>query len=424
MADYAVVINFAFEGEQSQSILLDTVNDVNISDSSTITTHPIISGDTIADHMIRDPSTITITGTLSLNGSVAAKSLIISNNKVDPLLSQEVFTRIKNEGVFCEIYKIAVAKSNIRFMRRPNMVLNNITWIEGINSIAFTFTFTEVLTAEVKEYEVDESDSFLPNINEPKSLNFTETLIDWDAIDSIVFETEKKTKVMTNDFINGLKGLGAGAIVGMGVGYAIANILVKWAVVGGIKGLLIAGVVIIASSIIGSIVKFVKSKKYRIRQFKYYRDSRFDKEVKRQADFVSSIHEKLDELNKDIQVYRITENEEQECLVTIDNNYYNFILKRNNVSNTYSLNIEDLNENPVGQSMQDIRGALAGFDECTDSNFILKTDNDVYAYLMYYPEEGEEDQSNLTNYYILVTSIKPSDFNDKIVKIVRRAILY
>ena len=52
-----------------KTILLDSIEDVQVDESSQLTTHPIVSGDMVADHMIKEPCSMTITGELSMNGS-------------------------------------------------------------------------------------------------------------------------------------------------------------------------------------------------------------------------------------------------------------------------------------------------------------------------------------------------------------------
>ena len=52
-----------------KTILLDSIEDVQVDESSQLTTHPIVTGDMVADHMIKEPCSMTISGELSINGS-------------------------------------------------------------------------------------------------------------------------------------------------------------------------------------------------------------------------------------------------------------------------------------------------------------------------------------------------------------------
>ena len=79
MSDFAITITCRLNEEDTQltTLILDTVKDNSINLSSTVTTHPMVNGDIVADHMYNNPSNENISGTFSLNGS---KSNIISDS--------------------------------------------------------------------------------------------------------------------------------------------------------------------------------------------------------------------------------------------------------------------------------------------------------------------------------------------------------
>ena len=61
---YRVVIETELD-DQELFIEFDKVDDTDISSESDITTHPLVNGDTIADHMYRTPVTMSINGSFS-----------------------------------------------------------------------------------------------------------------------------------------------------------------------------------------------------------------------------------------------------------------------------------------------------------------------------------------------------------------------
>lgn len=142
-AGIAYKISFTLDN-QDTSIMLDTINDVSVASSSRLTRHPIVNGDIIADHMYKEAITVRLNGSFSLNGGT-----LVNINTSGSTLSniQKLFERLKNEGIICTLMKITTdATQNLRFLQRANMVLSDISWTEKINSMNFDFTFTQVLT--------------------------------------------------------------------------------------------------------------------------------------------------------------------------------------------------------------------------------------------------------------------------------------
>lgn len=126
------------------TILLDTINETSVNTSSNLTQHPIVNGDMVADHMYKDPITISLSGSFSLNGGTLMN---ISSTGSSLSNIQTLFERIKNEGIVCSLMKVMTdSKQNMRFLERNNMVLTSIRWSEKVNSMDFSFTFTQVLT--------------------------------------------------------------------------------------------------------------------------------------------------------------------------------------------------------------------------------------------------------------------------------------
>ena len=178
MSDYAVVISCFLNKEDKErtSFILDTVDDTSIDSSSSITMHPVVSGDMIADHMYNDPDTMQVRGSFSLNGS---KGIVVDGSGSRLANFEDVFEDIKSRGVMCDIVKVHIPNNDLtnqqpRFKLRQNMVLTSISFVEKINSVNFTFNFKQALTVDVEETPIDNDDEFLPYITEPNTLNFTD----------------------------------------------------------------------------------------------------------------------------------------------------------------------------------------------------------------------------------------------------------
>ena len=337
MSEIAVIIRYKTNENEDRQIVLDTVNDVNVTASSDLTTHPVPSGDIIADHLIKQPCSMSISGAISLNGGQA---LVV--DKAGPRLAnvQQMFEDIKNNGYRCEIYKISTLSkdiqslSEIRFLSRSNMVLTNINWTERINSLTFSFNFSQILVAQVQEYDVDVDDAYLPNINDPATLNFTDTLIDWQQVDTMLIKTLFDFELITRDFLDSVAAAGSAGLLAAGVAAGVA-IAVSLAVGASIPvvGWIAVGVIAIGAALVTFFKSLVKKTKYKIDTFKHYSDDRKNqKEVVRFSNFVGEIHNNIAQLNNNLKVYQPSANEDQECMVSIGGLYYIFNFSKNNTT--------------------------------------------------------------------------------------------
>ena len=422
MSSMAVTITCELDG-QTKTFLLDTVNDTSIDASSTLTSHPIVSGDEVADHIYKNPITMTLTGTFSLNGS---KGIVVDGDGSKLENFEKSFERIKNEAILCTIVKVTTAgsSSNVpKFSTRQNMCLTNINWIEKVNSVAFTLSFTQVLLATIQEYQVDTDDQFLPNVSEPATLNFTDTLLDFTKVDSIINSQLLQYDLMTDEFANYMKSMSASALAGLGVALAVALVVASIPGVGWVAVVTAAAIGFLAVIAVG-IVNYFKGleqrRKYKVEQFKYYKeDEKNKKEVQRYCNFIGQIHQQLSQLNDAIKVHAIASNEPQECMLNIDNNYYIFTFTKNNTTNRYSLVVTDINEKERA-TMNDITCALTDFSQCGDNNNLFRADEGgSYVYLI----RVGEDATDLTSYNLLSSSIDLKKFNNVLYDIIKNSIV-
>lgn len=414
-----------------KTILLDSIEDVQVDESSQLTTHPIVTGDMAADHMIKEPCSMTISGELSMNGS---DNIIFDGFKPTLKACQETFGKIKNNAYMCSITKLAMNTNEVRFLQRENMVLTSIQWTERVNSLAFTLTFTQVLVSDVQEYEVDMQDENLPAVTEPATLSFSSTLMDWDQVDRLVIDTCAAEGLTTDEFMTMLKSAGTSYLIGgAAVGAAIlityiaacASIPVGGWIVG-IVSLAIAGVAIIGYGIYSAIKSAVNSRKYRVDQFKKYKDDKKNQaEVERFSNFIGDIHNQLMKLNDTFYVYQISSNEPQECMLSISDEYYIFAFEKNNVNNKWTVNVTmPARDDSVVAANKSIDCAKTSYADCNSGNALFRASGSgAYVYLMYVRNE-DLAEDDLRNYYILVSGMKPEDFTNAVTEIIKNAILY
>ena len=129
-----IVVQISFYENKYRSfptkVRIGSVDNVTINLNSTISAHPIVSGDMIADHMFKDPSSITISGKISTHGD--SYTVVLGANILNRSIAQvqEMFEKVKNEGLLCKVSKIDLDLGDQvpKFIKRENMVLSSIEW--------------------------------------------------------------------------------------------------------------------------------------------------------------------------------------------------------------------------------------------------------------------------------------------------------
>ena len=466
-------------GKIPMTILLDAVNDVTVEESSNITAHPVVSGDMIADHMVREPASLTISGEISMNGSTNAliypTKSSTTNRKPSLKYFQEIFKSIKDSASLCTISKLVSSTKEVRFLERENMALTSISWTERINSLGYRLTFKEVLTATTEVIPYTQVDENLPLQTNPNVLSFSSSLMNWDAVMSYVIQYMTDAGLITQEFINhfvsfsqnpaailGAVGIAAGTgAIGAGAlalaGTAIVSNPIGWIIGGGVA--VLAGVYFLGKAIASAIEDATRNRKYKIEQFKLYQDdAKQQQEDARFYNFTSNIYLTLTQsLDQRFFVYKIPSNEPQECYLSIGDEYYDFKFTKNNVSTVWNVNVTMpmRNENIIVAN-KSIGVAKSTFDQCTSSNALFKASGSgAYVYLIYYPENlieadipampeyvvgsqfnqqqilyqesnlinSDKNRQKLNNYAILVCTMKPEDFNTVMQQLINDALL-
>ena len=397
--EYAVLISYIDPNDATNAvtIILDTVNDTQINASSTVTEHPTVNGTPMADHMYKNPIDLTLNGTFSLNGK---KAILIDKAGKSLARVEKIFEDIKDKGILCTISKIKIVDrdSTPQFTVRENMVLQSIDWVEKINSLGFTFNFREALRADVQVYDVDPDDRFAPDITYADASNFSDTLLDWDAVDEEVLQALIDYNLAADDFLEYLA-----TLIAIGIGAAVATALASTLVALGvaISTIPIVGAVVaaVAAVVIGifALFKLIKKRAYKIKAFVYYKNAtKRDKEVKRFMEFYDSIHNKIRTLDGAMKVWSVSENKAQETLVNIDGSYYIFNFERNNVDSgyAYKLNVSDINDTTI--KCTNTNCAINAFTDGNDNNMLFSTSKSR----VYLIRDANADPNDLTRYFI------------------------
>lgn len=178
---FSLVIGANLNGEYTY-LYLDTCHEKRVEGSSTIPTHPLQNGNTMADHMYRNPDTFTVSGSFSMFGRYANdetyESIGIESDRGRLAKIQSVFEYIKDNGILCNLTTMRnlTPESETRFKVRNNFALEHISWIENQASMSFTLSFKEIITVAIEEYELKD-DADLPNIVMPPARTLGQMMV-------------------------------------------------------------------------------------------------------------------------------------------------------------------------------------------------------------------------------------------------------
>lgn len=431
MADFVVMIT-----TDTETFLIDSVDNFQIRATSEMTSHPMVNGDVIGDHLITHPTIISMSGSFSMKGSTNNASLGTV---------QKQFEALKKDGAICTVAKINANNKEFRFLKRINMVLTAIVWTEYINSLDFDFTFTQVLYGEIIEKTVSSTIKNLPDIMEPVTLKCEGTLVSENDLYGMILTALEKSGIVDRQFLEQVVGtattasyviggiivvyLGSAAWAGITAGVTAmlggAGAAASWsAAVGaatavpGVGWIIAVGAVIVIG--IGYLIyEAVQANKLKYKAFKSnysdYEEQRNEND--RFVKMMDAIYRQVSQINTWMKVYTFTQNSSQETLLNIGGQYYVFTFNKNNVtvSPSYRVRISDFN----GRAIK--TGVVTGIEasSCNASNaFTSIPGGDGQSYKIYFLG----DSSNLTKMQILISSIDPSDLSNKLIKLIESAI--
>ena len=208
-------------------LALDIQEEPQVTASSTLCSYPLQSGDTMTDHMYRNPTTVALTGVFSLTGAPILfkdSSYDFFQTSQDRLTAiQEIFEKIKDDGILCQITTIKNAvggnvisdsdDSQTRFRQRNNMALESITWTQMQNSMKFNFSFKEVIMVESQEYEEITAEMMeelnLPRCTSPVGSSLAVVLSNTGKLDEIVIKSLQENGYITNGFLRAIYQFGS-----------------------------------------------------------------------------------------------------------------------------------------------------------------------------------------------------------------------
>jgi len=425
---YLIYYELDESGNESQRFVdLDIITDTSITLNSIVTRYPLIEGDSISDHMYRQPGEISISGIFSENGRFTKSIEATYTERLKYI--QKLFEDIKDNKLFVDIISL--------YTRRNNYVLSNIQWNEDANTLGYTFTFNQIYlatTGEV-EYVVDVRDENLPPLQDVNQLDFIGEVLRPGDIEEVVLVVLQQLNLVSTEFLLDFAATFYGSVAaGIGVGFAIkAAIAAKIAIASGPIGWAVLGVAVLIGFGISKAIQQYQaiSSRNSIKAFTLKSNARANEaEQKRFAQFLQEMHNEIVVLNNNVNAYSLRNNIPQEVILNIANQYYSFSFTKNNSDNSWSLIVSNLNDEVISTQTKVV--GISSLDECTYSNNILSQIDGVQLFIFdkrkLTVSEGAEitlqddSETQLTDLIILVSNIDLTQWYNIVYDIIENAV--
>ena len=466
---------------------IDYQEDRSVTANSHIVTQPLQNGDTMADHMYRDPVSFSMKGKFALNGrNWNNDSYNILSNSGDRLASvQWVFEYIKNAGLLCTITTVAtdvdvpdnvyyetddkgsdvlignITPSKTRFLTRNNMALTGINWTEKQNVLDFSFTFTEVIMIDTEEFEVDYSDEDLPNLMYPKAQSIGTAMFESGKLPEYIIKVLKDHGYITNEFFKWCAdtgedigiimktviviGIAAGIIVGaVAVTAAIGGIAATASALGSAALIFPVGTIVAAAAagIIATVAGIAAIINHHEKEQK--KKLAFDaangkgpESMRRLQNLIFDVEKAVNKMSGNITIYNFSSDEDQTVCISIGGRYYFLTITS---LNSYPYWKADIRVNSDGEEGTPISHRFSEWDPCTNIlelnqnvNMWFIDEDRTYEVYLVNPALGDEynkDEASkttirkkLTQYSIWVSKGHIREQIEKISDTINEAIL-
>lgn len=450
---------------------LDYAEEKNIDASSKIVSQPMQSGDVVSDHMYREPISINLTGYFALNGRNWDNDTYSNISKTTDRLTsiEEVFEYIKNNGILCDIMTIAteitssdkiyydeegnlkdasIVPSSTRFLKRSNMALEKISWVEGLNDLKFTFNFKEVIAVKLDRYEVDYADVNGPAVNFPPPASLATIMVQNGQLDEIILSVLYEKEYLKSDFVGWLWDFGTvfvNALMATGIAVACGLIAVGAAVAAGalatggvvasaiggaISSVVPVGTIVVAAAIaiaaitwcIFNVINWFNNKEKEKKAFKLVNGSGKESE-ERLTDLINAVARKINEINSNLICYNFTtdldeeKNKSTSVWISLEDGDYEIEVELIN-GNTFKANVKNANGEAV--YMNNPWLPCADLSELNYNTIWFKPNrtSDIRVYLVNpslsnlvnkTQEEIDTIKKKLTGYSIWISKGKPED---------------
>ena len=387
----SVLLSYDVSGD-TQNLVLDNVSDTSLTLSSTITEHPIINGDIVADHMYDNPASMTIEGDFDES--------VMSFEKI-----QKIFEDLKTFGIPLRITKQKLGSdSKAMFQTRENMVLQSISWGEKISTMHFSFSFHQILVVDVTEETEFVDDELAPLTTDLKTLNFTDLYLDADLLKAQVLQVLKDEDLIDGKMLESFSSFYWGSVKFFTELVARSNPI---------------GNIILS---IRDFIRFIKKKRAKY-NFKWSLSKK--KNQQRMADleqFLNEVVNAVKQLNTKIRINALVENRPQSCYFTIGEQfcYFKFMTEttvEGGQKYVIDATVEDGNDTQIVAAVS-ISSALISITDCNSDTALCKVGNES----MWLLRDQTKDENDLTSLIFLTTSVDMRKWTEELATIIRGVI--
>lgn len=435
----------------------DTVDSWPINRSTVVTTQPMINGDIVADHIYREPSSIAVSGSFSLNGS---KSRSTYTGGVDRLSDiQSIFERISDEGIKCTLTFMTPSIGggvSTRFLIRENYVITNIRWDPKLTSMNFTMTFTEVIFGNAIEDSPSVIKDKYPSVTGVSESSLVDTYLNKTIISTYCISVMKLEGYTDDEFLRCVIEDAENLLAGSDDKQEILNILniainngvndqtkgevgeiAMWGAVGltASAGLTIAflpaGVIsILACLTVTSIMMLFRANKLKIDKFFYTkkRNQMIERE-KKFIEWIRSSTNYVSELEPEIDLYFVSSEglsnkSNVDIVLPIGEGYYQINFNLGNDDEKFMVSLQDLDNNLVGESKTVSEEVSSIFNLNRSSLYGIINERSVYVFnykLAACKNENERKETlkDISSYAIVVSTKDMEQFQEGFIELIK-----
>ena len=398
-ADFGVLIT-----TPNNSFFIDSVSTFTVNGQNEMTSHPMISGDIVGDHIIVKPCTINVSGSFGMNAST----------KYNLANIEKTFEDIKDKAISCTVAKCKANGKEFRFIKRRNMILTGINWDEGINSLGFTFTFSQILVDNVIERSATTTNN-LPNTYSLETLSISDSIIDTNELIKQIINIMVDKKIVTYQFldtVSAMTPLGGWVpiIANLASGKEVTAEDIKRAGVKSILATTGAGLIYYLYKLIADSSTYISAfKVYSTNSAEEYEKQR--QENKRFAELMDDILSNVSYMNDFYKTYKFNADGEQEVTLLIGNDYYTLRLTQNNLNKRYQVQLLDFNDNIIKTAPLT---KYTDFSKLSKNNAFVKITTRDNTYTVHFLGADND----LRNSEIVVSSVDPTKFSEQLGRII------
>lgn len=352
--------------EDKGTYIFPFLSSFSITDTSQLSTYPLVTKEKVSDHMFNDSKKVTLAGSLSNFGINTEKNKHYNSYEFTyPYYDNEKNTIIfkkshsTNSSYLIRMYQFfdALKKNNVILkVKSPslifkNCVIDSLSWNESFNNADFTLSLSQIKTYTGDDVVIKDiaPDPNLPIISDPVPQSFIESTLlkERQVVEKYIYEYFKKIGIVDESFDKYiLQAVAAGVVTYLGVWavvgiVALAVLFLSSNPVGWILIVILAVIAAIAGIAYGLYKIITRTiqrrkiwKKYGMIFDGYKNKKKMKKSIETYDKYMNYIFDALKSLDKVFNTYEISQNIKQDLLIDLGGEYFilRFLKQKENES--------------------------------------------------------------------------------------------